>query len=431
MHSLRTASAHDPQFIYWDAVLAVREKRTSDAITQLERCLALIPEAAAPHYTLAKLLAQAGELTRAAAHFEASIQAAPEHAPAWLGLAHTRLALNHFARAERAFSQVLTLFPVSPSGETLADHAHRSDALIGLAHSLEAQERWSEAIELLRPHFTDQAVDSQLIRIMVQHAPAAATTVFLREVLQRSPGHVQARHLLGGLDPAAQSARASDDYVRELFDGYASRYDAHMTGHMGYVAHQLIAAQLSARCPLGAGNCAIKVLDLGCGTGLIGAELPGYQLTGVDLSQPMLDLAVGRNYQHLVLAEIESFLAKCDASVFDAIVAADTVIYFGDVREIIRQSARVLRPGGLRPGGWLIFNVETPIAASTQGYRQTPVGRYGHEPEYLLGLAREYNFVDASVQAIMPRREAGAAMAGFVFSARCGGIDSDTANILR
>jgi predicted TPR repeat methyltransferase len=403
--TLRSDSAQDPEFIYWDAVLAVRELRQPDAIMLLERCVALAPDAAAPHYTLAKLLAQTGDLARAAAHFELCIQAAPEHAPAWLALAQARLGLNHFERAERAFSQTLTL------GSML----HGTDALIGLAHSLEAQKRWPEAIELLRPHFAHQAIDSQLIRIMVQHAPAEQTKIFLREVLQRNPAHVQAQHLLGGLDPAAQSTRASDAYVRELFDGYASRYDAHMTEHMGYVVHELLAERVRALCPLKPGQHPVNVLDLGCGTGLIGPELAGFTLTGVDLSQPMLDHAVGRNYQHLVLAEIGSFLAQCDNRQFDVIVAADTVIYFGDVREIIRQSARVLSPGG-----WLIFNVETPTFAAPNGYLQTPVGRYGHVPQYLLGLAREYDFINASAQAIMPRREAGAAMAGTVFAAQCG-----------
>ena len=47
----------DPEFIYWDAVLAAREKRSEDAIASLERCILLAPDAPAPQFTLAKLIA--------------------------------------------------------------------------------------------------------------------------------------------------------------------------------------------------------------------------------------------------------------------------------------------------------------------------------------------------------------------------------------
>ena len=391
----------DPEFIYWDAVLAAREKRPEDAIASLERCILIAPDAPAPQFTLAKLLAQNGALDRAAGHFEASIQAAPDNAQAWLALAQTRLRLGHAPRAERAFSAALEL------------GAPQTEALIGLAHSLEAQTRWTEAFAVLEPHHMDPSIDSQLIRLMVQHAPADQTKSYLAQVLIRTPTHVQATHLLGGLELSAQSARASDAYVRELFDGYASRYDVHMTEQMGYVVHKLLAQRVIELCPISASMVSPRVLDLGCGTGLLGAELSGYALTGIDLSQPMLELAVGRNYQCLVCAELGSFLNACAAAEFDAIVAADTIIYFGDVSEIMLQAARVLRPGG-----WLIFNVETPSMPTAHGFEQTPVGRYGHEIDYLERLAREVGLIEISTQAIMPRREAGVAMTGVMISAQ-------------
>ena len=404
---LRNSSAQtpglldDPEFIYWDAVLAAREKRPEDAIASLERCILIAPDAPAPQFTLAKLLVQHGALDRAAGHFEASIQAAPDNAQAWLALAQTRLRLGHAPRAERAFTAAL---------ERGAPH---TEALIGLAHSVEAQARWQEAFVLLEPHHKDPSIDSQLIRLMVQHAAPEQTKTYLAQILIRTPAHVQAAHLLGGLELSAQSARASDAYVRELFDGYASRYDVHMTEQMGYVVHKLLAQRVLELSPLRVRAVPSRVLDLGCGTGLLGPELPGYELTGIDLSQPMLALAVGRNYQRLVCAELGSFLSESAAAQFDAIVAADTIIYFGDVRAIMQQAARVLRSGG-----WLIFNVEAPSMPTLNGFEKTPVGRYGHETAYLERSAQDVGLVEISTQAIMPRREAGVAMTGFMFSAK-------------
>ena len=402
LHAKSPELIDDPEFIYWQAVLAAREKRTDEAIASLERCILIAPDAPAPHFTLGKLLAQNGVLDRATEHFEASIQAAPNNAQAWLALARTRLRIGHAARAERAFAAALDL------------GAPQAEALIGLAHALEAQSRWQAAFDLLEPHHSDASIDSQLIRLMVQHGSPDQAKTYLAQVLMRSPEHVQAAHLLGGLEQSAQTARASDAYVRALFDGYASRYDVHMTQQMGYVVHKLVAQRVKELCPLNAATLAPpQVLDLGCGTGLLGLELAGYELTGVDLSQPMLELAQDRNYQRLVCAELGSFLNQCASVEFDAIVAADTVIYFGDVSAIMRQTARVLRPGG-----WLIFNVETPSLPTPSGFEQTPVGRYGHEASYLERLAREVGLVEISTHAIMPRREAGVAMIGILFSAR-------------
>ena len=60
--------------------------------------------------------------------------------------------------------------------------------------------------------------------------------------------------------------------------------------------------------------------------------------------------------------------------------------------------------------------------ATQNGFEQTPVGRYGHESDYLERLARDLGMVEVSTQAIMPRREAGVAMSGIMFSARRGQI---------
>ena len=57
--------ADDAEFIYWEAVLAARERRPADAIARLERCILIAPDAAAPQFTLGKLLAQNGALARA------------------------------------------------------------------------------------------------------------------------------------------------------------------------------------------------------------------------------------------------------------------------------------------------------------------------------------------------------------------------------
>ncbi len=76
-------------------------------------------------------------------------------------------------------------------------------------------------------------------------------------------------------------------YVARLFDDYAWRFDKHLIKNLGYRAPALIADALSAVAP---GRGFVSALDLGCGTGLMGAPLRERidRLAGVDLSAAMI-----------------------------------------------------------------------------------------------------------------------------------------------
>ena len=94
----------------------------------------------------------------------------------------------------------------------------------------------------------------------------------------------------------------------------------------------------------------LDVLDAGCGTGLCGPLLAPYarRLVGVDLSERMLDQARARDvYDELVKGELTEYLAA-SAGTFDAIVSADTLVYFGPLEAVAEAAERALRPGGPR-----------------------------------------------------------------------------------
>ena len=74
--------------------------------------------------------------------------------------------------------------------------------------------------------------------------------------------------------------------TRKLYAGWADTYDSDTTEGMGYVAHQVV-ADLSAEF-LDKGT---PVLDLACGTGMLGSALQelGFSIIdGLDLSPEML-----------------------------------------------------------------------------------------------------------------------------------------------
>lgn len=92
------------------------------------------------------------------------------------------------------------------------------------------------------------------------------------------------------------------------------------------------------------------LLDIGCGTGLVGKALRARGFTGrvvgLDISQVSLDLAqLSGAYDDLRPADLQQSL-PLDADGADALVCCGVMTYLPAVEAVWREFARVVRPGG-------------------------------------------------------------------------------------
>jgi predicted TPR repeat methyltransferase len=205
--------------------------------------------------------------------------------------------------------------------------------------------------------------------------------------------------------------RASNDYVRTTFDGFAGSFDEVLLHRLEYKAPQRLLNVLSPA--LGPPGSRYDILDAGCGTGLCGLLLRPYarSLTGVDLSPGMLSKARECGvYDHLHEDEITRFLAA-HVETFDVIASADTLCYFGDLQLVV-QTAR----HALRGGGWICFTVER--GDDVEPYRLQPHGRYCHARTYVEGVLAHAGFEATDVVPAVLRRELGSDVEGWVVRAR-------------
>ncbi|MFN4165542.1 MAG: methyltransferase domain-containing protein [Ferrovibrio sp.] len=180
-------------------------------------------------------------------------------------------------------------------------------------------------------------------------------------------------HLLKAMTGETTS-RAPNDYITFLFNGYAANFDQHLTS-LQYQGPQML-AQLIQRAGWAADGSR-RIIDIGCGTGLSGMPLRAYasHLEGADLSAGMLEQALKRGvYNHLWHGEAHAVLRRLPAASYDAVVAADTLVYIGDVAELFR-----LVHAALKPGGDFLFTVE----ACDTGFTLVKSGRYQHADAYL------------------------------------------------
>lgn len=218
------------------------------------------------------------------------------------------------------------------------------------------------------------------------------------------------RARLGGGDAALSGA-----YVRALFDGYADRFERHLVEGLGYRGPALLRQALDAL-PEAPARFPV-VLDLGCGTGLMGAAIRDRadHLAGVDLSPAMLRLASAKGcYDRLAEADLAAFLAAEPETSADLCLAADVFIYLADLGPVLAEIGRVLRPGGLAA-----FTVQSPDEAGAgAGARLGADGRFAHADAHLQAAARGAGLATALHKPAAIRRERGRDVPGRVIVLR-------------
>jgi predicted TPR repeat methyltransferase len=217
------------------------------------------------------------------------------------------------------------------------------------------------------------------------------------------PDDAEIEHLLIALRDEAPPARASDRTIQQIYKDFAWNYETRMRVDLEYKGPERLSDAVRTIIPDPSG---LKVLDLGCGSGLAGETLRPWarELTGLDLSPEMLDLARKRSiYDRLEVGEITQWLNQ-GSELFDLIASCDVVIYFGDVHELVAAARDRLKPGGL-----FAFSMER---GQTYPFRITDTGRYEHHPDHIREAAAAAGMNVAYLEDAFLRMEYGAPVTG-------------------
>lgn len=97
---------------------------------------------------------------------------------------------------------------------------------------------------------------------------------------------------------------------------------------------------------LGLSNNAVHILDIGCGSGRISKQLQdlGYHVAGLDFSEEAVKKAIARGIE-AKQANLDDGIPFADTT-FHIVWAGDIVEHVFDPIGLLRESARVLKPGG-------------------------------------------------------------------------------------
>lgn len=114
-----------------------------------------------------------------------------------------------------------------------------------------------------------------------------------------------------------------------------------------------------------------EVLDLACGTGRVGSEMlrRGYRVRGLDISEPMVRHCARRD-PPLPAAVMDACQLGLSPECLDIVVCLyDSLNYILDPEGLQRCFDRL--HAALRPGGGLIFDLNTPRALKTELFTQS------------------------------------------------------------
>jgi len=328
----------------------------------------------------------------------------PNDAFAWKMMGASLRVLKRLDDSMAPLQNAAKLAPTDPEafhnlGCTMQDLAQAEFAEACYRHALS-----------LKPDFVDTLAN--LAEMMRAQGKTDEALALYQKKLAVQPDDDYTRHIVHTLS-GEQAERATPDYVHKVFDFYADTFDQHLQEGLQYNAPEQLAALVSHHKQPAANS--LDVLDLGCGTGLVGVAVAplARQLVGVDLSPGMLDKARARQlYQRLDCADLIEMMRAEPASSYDLIVAADVFIYVGKIDEIVQQAKRLLRPGGC-----MAFSIETlepaqgtsteahSTAAPLPDYRLEKTSRFTQSIAYVERLAQQQGFKALAMSQATIRKE--------------------------
>ena len=368
-----------------------------EAIIAYEKSLEISPDLSEPYNNLGTALKEQGKFEEAFDAYQKAIELKPDYYEAYNNLGILLNELDRLDDAMVAYEKVIAIKPdyavaYNNLGVVLSKQGKLTERLAAYKKAIQIKPDYAEAY-------------NNLANTLKEIGKFDESREAYRKVLEIDPSHNTAKHMFLSLSGETPK-KTPYGYVENLFDAYAKKFEKSLVIDLEYKIPKVVKNILLGEFHLISMGA---VLDLGCGTGLLGPEIKSIcsDLVGVDISQEMLNLASTKGvYNSLFKSGIEEFLEKAQLN-FDYYIALDVFIYIGDLSDIFR----LLFDRSKKPGK-LVFSTEHLDEGE---FQLNQSGRFSHSKSYIENLCEQYNFTIAKFSKINLRKERNRYIEGAIY----------------
>jgi predicted TPR repeat methyltransferase len=254
-------------FSLWNLLGAsfYRNEQLIESIACYQRALKIKPDFPQAFNNMANALLNIGDLDSAITHYKKAIKIKPNYSNAFANL-----------------------------GSALTQKKDYKNAVVHLEKAIEIDPKNAENY-------------NKIALAQLSNGDLEGAIRSFKTVIKIDPHNMKAQHLLAA-STGVNTDAAPKKYVEGLFDYYAANFESSLLQKLQYTVPETItnlAISNNSNDSLG------SILDLGCGTGLLGPYLKQSctWLEGIDLSQKMLNQARSKNmYDNLIHADILEYL---------------------------------------------------------------------------------------------------------------------------
>ena len=350
----------------WKVLGAILKQtnRISESLVVCQKSVQLDPQDAEAHNNLGVLLKELRRLDEAEISYKKAITLKPDYAEAHNNLGVILKEQGRLDEAEISNKKAITLKP-----DFAEAHSNLGVTLQEMVRLDEAEASYRKAIEL-KPDYAE--AHNNLGGLLIKLNKIEEAKICYKKTIEIKPDYGEAKHLLSALTGHTTNS-SPREYVENLFDNYAINFEHSLVNKLEYKIPNLITEMIVAK------NSNIQlgsVLDLGCGTGLIGDEIKKYcsNLEGIDLSKSMLEKASAKNiYDKLEHKDIVEYLSTENLD-FNYFISTDVFIYVGELSKIFK-----LIKSRNKSKGKFVFSTEH---TDRDGFFLEQTGRYSHSKKY-------------------------------------------------
>lgn len=327
-----------------------------------------------------------GDAQGAARMFRDVVDASPEHVAAWRKYAEALTQLDDLSGAETARQTANTVEAdhIADVGASLLFHGDNDRARSFFERALALDPDCMSAHWLMGEYHANRDERD-------------AALEHYRKCLEIAPDRQGPAFMIAALGDDTSPDRAPDDYVEGFFDWYADHFETHLVDDLKYDGPRHVAAALKSARPDGVG----MLIDLGCGTGLAGDAVRDLvsEMIGVDLSAAMLEKAEVKGlYTSLLNLDLVAALDTLPDNSADAALAADVLVYVGEIAPVLNGLDRVLKENA-------VFIATFEEGRDIESWELFSAGRYRHAQDYIRRVASSYGFEVTVMSEVTLREE--------------------------